>query len=339
MEDGYLPDIGNKVSQMPTQHTVPEAVQNARKEFNGHRMVDVVSQWIISERMVSSNNKELDQHTHDVGNHVPGCEIFGQVLVSRAPGNFHFSAHSAHHTFDASVLNASHTINSLTFGGKISETQREAIASLPNEEKIVIDALDGKTFGTHVESETIQHYIKIVATSFDVKNTWSTKIIKVLNLFNFVPRRLFESSKTPKEPISKLQQKLEAQAKREGAASFTEPDPFSFDDGFFRGRRLFDLATHGFGLASQMVHQYSSTDVRYKEEVELPSAKFSFDLSPLVLRVKRVPVSRYIFNSFWVSLCALIGGIFTITSVFDSLVHSFCEKIERKPILLRMTDK
>ena len=73
---------------------------------------------------------------------------------------------------------------------------------------------------------------------------------------------------------------------------------------------MFDLARHVFGRASNMVHQYASTDVRYQvsqdapkmamscdhrkllqEEEELPSAQFSFDLSPLVLQVKRVCVT------------------------------------------------
>ena len=45
-----------------------------------------VAQWIIAERTVSSENNELDEVSHDVGNHVPGCEVAGQILVSRAPG-------------------------------------------------------------------------------------------------------------------------------------------------------------------------------------------------------------------------------------------------------------
>lgn len=339
MEDGYLPDESNKISQMPTQHTVPDAVKSSTKEFQGHRMVDVVAQWIIAERTVSSENNELDEVSHDVGNHVPGCEVAGQILVSRAPGNVHFSAHSHHHTFDASVLNASHTINTLTFGGVANEDQRNAIASLPEEEKIVMDPLNGKIFSTHVESESVQHYIKIVATSFDVKTSWSKSLVKALNLFNFIPRKLFMSGTgSDRQPLSKLQRKLEAQARKEGVASFNQSthDAFSFQDGFFKGRHMFDLARHVFGRASNMVHQYASTDVRYKEEEELPSAKFSFDLSPLVLQVKRVQTSKYIFNSFWVSLCALIGGVFTITSVFDSLLHGFCDQLERKPILLNI---
>ena len=45
-----------------------------------------VAEWIIAERTVSSEDDDLDKLSHDVGNHVPGCEVSGLILVSRAPG-------------------------------------------------------------------------------------------------------------------------------------------------------------------------------------------------------------------------------------------------------------
>ena len=56
--------------------------------------------------------------------------------------------------------------------------------------------------------ECFKSIVQIVATSFDVKTSWSKSLVKALNLFNFIPRKLFMSGTgADRQPLSKLQRK------------------------------------------------------------------------------------------------------------------------------------
>lgn len=90
-------------------------------------------------------------------------------------GNIFLSTSSRSHSFDEAMLNASHTVNVshqflsglsavcqvFTFGNIPSSTQLEAINDLPEHEKVVLDALKGKSFITNQDSQTIHHYLKV----------------------------------------------------------------------------------------------------------------------------------------------------------------------------------
>lgn len=67
-------------------------------------------------------------------------------------------------------------------------------------------------------------------------------------------------------------------------------------------------------------HTYSSDSI--------PAAKFSFHLSPIQIVVKEEVKEIY---KFVTSLCAIIGGVFTVAGILDSLVHQgvrIAKKIE-----------
>lgn len=60
----------------------------------------------------------------------------------------------------------------------------------------------------------------------------------------------------------------------------------------------------------------------------IPAAKFSFHLSPIQIVVKEEVKEIY---KFVTSLCAIIGGVFTVAGILDSLVHQgvkIAKKIE-----------
>jgi hypothetical protein len=50
-----------------------------------------------------------------------GCRIIGMLNLKRVPGVISFSVRSAHHSFDASLINTAHTIKHLSFGDPLSE--------------------------------------------------------------------------------------------------------------------------------------------------------------------------------------------------------------------------
>jgi thiol-disulfide isomerase/thioredoxin len=63
-------------------------------------------------------------------------------------------------------------------------------------------------------------------------------------------------------------------------------------------------------------YQYTSTDTEYLEHP--PSAKFSFDLSPTQIVIKQ---TRQPLATFVTSVCAIIGGVFTVIGLVDSVLY------------------
>jgi hypothetical protein len=92
-----------------------------------------------------------------------GCNIFGYVDVSRAPGTLHLSPHSARHSFDFSAVNTSHHIDHLSFGLELTARER---ARLPLSVGAQLTTLDGSYFVAAEMRETKEHHVMIMPTSF-----------------------------------------------------------------------------------------------------------------------------------------------------------------------------
>jgi len=92
-----------------------------------------------------------------------GCNIFGYVDVSRAPGTLHLSPHSARHSFDFSAVNTSHHIDHLSFGLELTARER---ARLPLSVATQLTTLDGSYFVAAEMRETKEHHVMIMPTSF-----------------------------------------------------------------------------------------------------------------------------------------------------------------------------
>lgn len=72
-------------------------------------------------------------------------------------------------------------------------------------------------------------------------------------------------------------------------------------------------------------YQYTNTDTEYVEHP--PSAKFSFDLSPLMVVVKQ---HRQPLSTFITSVCAIIGGVFTVIGLVDSVLYHSLNVLKKK---------
>jgi len=79
-----------------------------------------------------------------------------------------------------------------------------------------------------------------------------------------------------------------------------------------------------------MSYQYSVANAQFHDDSELPSAKFSFDLSPMQVMVVEYHRS---FVHFVTSVCAIVGGVFTMIGVFDAIVHASVRSLEHKESL------
>lgn len=72
-------------------------------------------------------------------------------------------------------------------------------------------------------------------------------------------------------------------------------------------------------------YQMATSNHRYKSDPETPEAKFSFDLSPTAVVIIQGGKRWY---EFVTSLCAILGGIFTVVSLFDGAFYSIAKKIK-----------
>jgi len=268
MKDGYVPDEAHTVSQMPKVETDKDAMTNLNREYHGHRMVDLVSEWILSERKVSSGDDELDKVAQSRGAVIPGCEISGVLQVTRAPGNFHLACHSELHTFDVAAVNTTHKVHAIFFGNDFHPEDAKMIAStMAPGEAWPTNPLAGRQFVSD-ENVTVHHYLKVLTTRLTQPVTSSFY------------RMLFDSN-----------------GLGTSKSYLTIPD------------------------SARRAYQYTAARTRYQDNATLPSVKFSWDLEPIQVVLSSEHATQYRFGSFVTSLCAMIGGVFAITGIFDAFLH------------------
>lgn len=176
-----------------------------------------------------------------------GCMIRGVVLVNRVPGNFHLSAHSKSHSFQPHKLNMSHYVHSMTFGRTLSAAQLRLLPSEVGEGYNGLANTDHHTIGENV---TMEHYLKVVHTSYEV---------------------------TSKKTLE--------------------------------------------------TYQYTVNNNDYDDSESLPSAVFAYDISPMQVQVREV---RQSLSTFLTQICAVIGGVFTVTGLVDGAYFHSSNALRRK---------
>ena len=65
-------------------------------------------------------------------------------------------------------------------------------------------------------------------------------------------------------------------------------------------------------------YKYTASSNSFIDDKEQPQARFSYDLSPMHVEVKEQSVAFY---HFLTSVCAIIGGVFTVLGLMDSVVY------------------
>uniref|UniRef100_A0A7S0LRI5 Thioredoxin domain-containing protein n=1 Tax=Coccolithus braarudii TaxID=221442 RepID=A0A7S0LRI5_9EUKA len=74
-------------------------------------------------------------------------------------------------------------------------------------------------------------------------------------------------------------------------------------------------------------YQYTANSNNYEDGDSLPAAVFAYDMSPMQVFVVEETKS---FASFLTQLCAIIGGVFTVTGLFDGLVYHGVSGVRRR---------
>jgi len=85
------------------------------------------------------------------------------------------------------------------------------------------------------------------------------------------------------------------------------------------------VATNQFSVTE---HERSVLGPDGRQFVALPGVFFNFEISPMTVIYTQ---HRKSFWSFLVSVCAVVGGVFTVASIIDSFVYN-AEKVVKKKV-------
>jgi hypothetical protein len=74
-------------------------------------------------------------------------------------------------------------------------------------------------------------------------------------------------------------------------------------------------------------YQYTVNNNHYQDGESLPSAVFAYDISPMQVTVTEV---RQSLAAFLTSICAIIGGVFTVTGLIDGGIFHTTNALKKK---------
>ncbi|KAI3702962.1 hypothetical protein L6452_28716 [Arctium lappa] len=83
------------------------------------------------------------------------------------------------------------------------------------------------------------------------------------------------------------------------------------------------VKTEVLGLSNQLIEDYEYTaHTSLIQAHSIPVAKFHLEFSPLQVLITENPKS---FSHFITNLCAIIGGVFTVAGILDSILYNTCK--------------
>jgi len=89
------------------------------------------------------------------------------------------------------------------------------------------------------------------------------------------------------------------------------------------------LLKHVGALSDTVAYKYTVHSNKYEAEEKVPSVEFKYDLSPISIVVHQVRTPAY---RFLTSTCAIIGGVFTVIGLLESILHHTASKVLKKQI-------
>ncbi len=205
--------------------------------------------------------------------------------MNRVPGNFHIEARSKAHNLNAVMTNLSHVVNHLSFG-PLHEPDVLSRLERFSSEFYVTNVLDDRMFVLEEFHKAHHHYIKVVGTLYETPATWGKSQLLTYQVRRRIGKRERERERGP-------------EGKREAA--------------FF-----LVLTTHPPSPALPAPQILPETSVMTYGVDEVPEAKFSYEISPMSVIVKKTGRRWY---EFVTSLFGILGGTFTVVGFVDSALY------------------
>ncbi len=77
---------------------------------------------------------------------------------------------------------------------------------------------------------------------------------------------------------------------------------------------------------SYFVHQFTSNSNEMESRMMIPTIFFRYDISPIVMKIDQYKESMF---HFFVQICAIIGGMFTVVGILDNIIHRLTSRISK----------
>lgn len=143
--------------------------------FVGKRQPETITRFLTD--VIAKTHKE---HANYHAMFAQGCNIRGHLDVPRVPGEFHLTvnAENMKTELNTKMLNVSHTINHLSFGGEyahlrsLDQFESQYEYRVPKDILKHMAPLDNSKFITNHFHEAPQHYLKIVTTKIGALTTY-----------------------------------------------------------------------------------------------------------------------------------------------------------------------
>jgi len=121
--------------------------------------------WVTHERLLPEN-AQLHVIAHAESHE--GCELSGQLMVSRVPGSVVLRVDPHAHGFNVKAANLTHRVRHLSFGYSDRRRNVNVGSALPTSLSHARTPLDGALFGSEHSHESHMHYLKVIRTTISL---------------------------------------------------------------------------------------------------------------------------------------------------------------------------
>lgn len=74
------------------------------------------------------------------------------------------------------------------------------------------------------------------------------------------------------------------------------------------------------------VHQFTSNSNEVETHMMIPTIFFRYDISPIIMKINQ---SKESYFHFFIQICAIVGGMFTVVGILDHLIHRMSRSISK----------
>lgn len=130
---------------------------------------ELSTRWATHERLLPEN---AVLHVTAHAEATEGCELSGQLMVSRVPGSVQLKVDGHAHAFNVKATNLTHAVRHLSFGysdrRRNWNLERLSALALPPSLLHARTPLDGARFASERSHESHMHYLKVIRTTLSL---------------------------------------------------------------------------------------------------------------------------------------------------------------------------
>ena len=299
----------------------PEAVQNREEDWALEEYADEIAEINEMEReelaLLHLENRWDSADAEDAGHTVTeGCQVSGALLTRSVPGSLVIAAVSPAHSFDRSAVNVTHAVEHLSFTPIPFTPEMEAKAKAMREAKEALKRLQRRPRRDRGFWSSLGRLLGLV------NPVGAAAYQAVLARTGHHAERVTDQhplSYVRNEPAGSLRRRLDGKwfvSSRENVTHehYLKVVPYLYDH---------------LGYKKAHVYKYLAYNNEFHGESRMPVVEMRYDISEMGIESLERYAPSYRFAT---SMCAIIGGVFTVIGLFDASLFSFVKMVSKKRI-------